>query len=306
MFILFYNSIGCVNKNTLNSNDSSASQISNTKNDNFDLLGGSGNGKSYDGKLEIYQSRETVNCNDSIYPKTIIVKTLDLNPTIQVTKKTLTNGQCTNESFQVFENKEVITYPSSQLATFNFGLHDKVINTGEVLLDNKTTKIVCKLNSSPLVLLDNLLTGVVVYSKNSLDTTIWNSRLDFTQTTSKTNYLFQNPLYGKLYQNNDNLEFVTESELTELNPFEYQLMHIKIGRSYSDLLSPSMNYGKNTFQGTFQYAYFNFMDSESYSISSNEIPVTCFIDDIKKESLIFQSESSFDFLKTLIGAVSSR
>lgn len=256
-----------------------------------------GNGRSYDGKLVRYQSRRTVSCDASNPPAVIIENDTDLDTFRVITTTTQANGYCATSERDA--TGEVDAFATSHLAGFSGHLHDKVLDLDELALDNSRTRIVCKLNLGPLLLLDNQWMGAVVME--TPDPKIWDSRLDFAMRSPKSEFLFDRPPRGFLVQTASALEFRTHPEAIALNPGIYQLMYLKIQRPYSDALSPSLNYGRKVYPGKIDFIYFDYTQAVVSGVSIASSPVTCFADVIALDRMQAAAniEDPYDFMAIL-------
>lgn len=258
-------------------------------------LSASDNGQSYDGKI-VYLGRDKVLCNGQAVSKVQIVGDGLTGHFTSLTRIQQPNGSCLMSS-QADVNVE--EFRSSQLAEHEGKINDMVVKVGDLVLDNLNTRVVCKLDPLPLVLLDNELTGAVIMQ--SANPSIWNSRLDFKARSQKTDFMYDQPPQGQLIQLASSLEFQTS--VTSTNPAAgiKQLLHIKVDRPYVDTLSPSKNFGQKVYPGTFQYFYVNTNPQSPFSVSLSPMPSTCFVDQINQSLLSTDpNQSNFDFNAHLI------
>lgn len=260
------------------------------------------NGRSYDGKLIQYQSRTQVTCDSQPTPE-VLIENDTVAKTFSVTKALpQNNGSCSNS--KTTANAEVEAFQYSQLAAFEGRLHDKVLNLGEFALDNRRAKIVCKMNLGPLTMLNTMLSGAVVLETD--EPLVWNSRLDFTKGSEKTQFLQNHLAIGSLVQTAKTLEFQTNLNTVILAPSVYQLMHIQIDRSYQSTLSPSISYGKKIYSGRFQYYYSDSTKAVIESVSTAAMESSCFVDDIDPSGIKIDTAAvPYDFTQALLSVFST-
>ncbi len=264
-------------------------------------LAGNENGRTYDGKIVAYQSRKNVSCDNKSTPEVLIENNKVLENFRAIKKIPLANGTC---DVQIKNDADVLAFEASQLAAYDGKLNDKILDLTQNPLDNSRTQIVCKMKLGPLALLDNKLSGAVIM--NSPDSLVWNSRLDFEQRSQKTKFLFDSPPPGILVQTRSSLEFRTASHSVKVAPGIYELIHIKIQRSNDQALSPSVDYGKKIYDGTFQYMYVDYNQSPIFSVSISAMPSTCFVNNINLEQINFDLDGTYDFTQALLTAMSAQ
>lgn len=251
------------------------------------------NGRTYDGKLIVYQSRQKVTCDNRSTAEITIENDKILNSFRILKNVPSSNGTCYEE---IEQNASVEAFEVSHLAAYDGKINDKVLQLGEVLLDNSHTQIVCKMR--PITLLDNMLSGAVVM--DTPQPLLWASRLDFLQRSEKTKFMFDRPPPGQLVQTRTSLEFRTAMASTLVSPGIYQLLHIKISRSYDQAMSPSLDYGKKIYDGTFQYFYADYNQSPVFGVSLGAMPATCFVNNIDLSRVHIDLDSNYDFTQSVI------
>ncbi len=253
------------------------------------------NGRTYDGKLIVYQSRQKVSCDNKSTPE-ITIENDKIQNSFRILKNVPSlNGSCYEE---IEQNAPVEAFEVSHLAAYDGKINDKVLQLGEVQLDNSRTQIVCKMR--PITLLDNMLSGAVVM--DTPQTLLWTSRLDFIQRSEKTKFMFDRPPPGQLVQTRTSLEFRTAMASTLVSPGVYQILHIKIDRSYDQAMSPSIDYGKKIYDGTFQYFYADY-NGAGFGVSLGAMPATCFVNDIDLSRVHIDLDSNYDFTQSVIEMV---
>jgi hypothetical protein len=257
------------------------------------------NGRTYDGKIVTYLSRNQIICDSKAEPELRIENNKILETLRLVQTKALNGGHC--EKLELTEHAGIETFEDSQLAVHDGNFYDKVPSFGEILLDNQRTKIVCKLKHGEMLLLDNQWTGAVVMeTPNRL---LWNSRLDFSLRTSGTGFIFDDPPPGTLFQTPNSFEFRTQPEEILRRPGVYQSLYIKIDRPASDLASPSLAYGKQIYPGQIQYLFADYTQEPIQGVSTSLMDSICFVDQIEPSRIQVISTSKYDFIQPITKAL---
>jgi hypothetical protein len=259
------------------------------------------NGRTYDGKIVRYHSRNQVTCGTNPEPE-IEIENNKLLETFRVIRLERQNDGLCKKS-ELTDQVDVEAFEDSHLAAFEGKLHDKILNFGDLDLDNLRTKIVCKLKHGEMLLLDNQWTGAVIMETDQ--TLIWNSRLDFAQRSPGTGFIFDDPPPGALVQTPTTLEFRTRPDAILRRKGVYQSLHIKIDRPASDLASPSLGYGKRIYPGQIQYFFADYTQEPVSGVSTAPMDGTCFVDQIDPSRVQVVTSGSYDFIQAILKAFQS-